>query len=132
LRTWLTPSSWLNQRDLTPLTPSDISSYLESGHRKATGGLREAYQTAQDPTEWDEGQAQIVQREQEGEEEVDELADEDEEAEAVTGGKRKKAAAGGKEGSKKKAKTETKKVSAGFTNVRGLKLAGMKQGGHQG
>ncbi|KAI9634104.1 uncharacterized protein MKK02DRAFT_38775 [Dioszegia hungarica] len=102
--------SWLNQRDLTSLTPSDISSYLESGHRKATGGLREAYQTAQDPTEWDEGQAQIVQREQEGEEEVDELADEDEgEEAAVTGGKRKKAAAtGGKEGSKKKAKTEKK------------------------
>jgi hypothetical protein len=73
-----------------------------------------------------------VQREQEGEEEVDELADEDEEAEAVTGGKRKKAAAGGKEGSKKKVKTETKKVSAWFTDVRGLKLVGTSQGGHQG
>jgi hypothetical protein len=70
----------------------------------------EAYQTAQDPTEWDAGQADARAAKEEREaaeaEDVDELEDEEEE---VTGGKRKRSA-GGKKEKKKKARTSKKKV----------------------
>lgn len=95
----LTRSAWLHAREITLLTPSDISEYLSQTHRKATGGLREAYQTAQDPTEWDEGQKAILDQQAAENDDVDELEEED----AEVGDKRKKASASKP---KKKAKTE--------------------------
>ncbi|WVF73081.1 hypothetical protein IAT40_007900 [Kwoniella sp. CBS 6097] len=100
--------SWLQSKEIKPLTSSDISTWLSEPHRKATGGLRDAYQTAQDPTEWDEEQAEIHRANEEAENAVDELDDEEEEEEAVSGGKRKRGAAEKKADKKKKAKTAPK------------------------
>lgn len=84
-------SSWLQNKDIKALSSSDISSFLSQSHRKASGGLREAYQTAQDPTEWDAQQEEIHKQQEEAEANVDELEDEDEGEEvAVKGGKRKR------------------------------------------
>lgn len=84
-------SSWLQNKDIKALSSSDISSFLSQSHRKASGGLREAYQTAQDPTEWDAQQEQIHKQQEEAEANVDELEDEDEGEEVVVkGGKRKR------------------------------------------
>ncbi|KIR29210.1 hypothetical protein I309_01797 [Cryptococcus deuterogattii LA55] len=84
-------SSWLQNKDIKALSSSDISSFLSQSHRKASGGLREAYQTAQDPTEWDAQQEEIHKQQEEAEANVDELEDEDEgEDVVVKGGKRKR------------------------------------------
>lgn len=84
-------SSWLQNKDIKALSSSDISSFLSQSHRKASGGLREAYQTAQDPTEWDAQQEEIHKQQEEAEANVDELEDEDEGEEVVVkGGKRKR------------------------------------------
>lgn len=84
---------------------------MDSTHRKASGQLREAYDTALDPTEWDQAQEEYrLEQEQaaaEGEEDVDELEDEGDEEPAAKG-KRKRAAPAPKKDAKK-AKT-TKKV----------------------
>ncbi|WWD19632.1 hypothetical protein CI109_104094 [Kwoniella shandongensis] len=102
--------SWLQSKEIKPLSSSEISTYLSEPHRKPAGGLREAYQTAQDPTEWDSQQQEIHKAREEAEAEananVDELEDEDEE-EVATGGKRKRSAAEKKD-KKKKAKTAAK------------------------
>ncbi|KAE8539416.1 hypothetical protein D1P53_004516 [Cryptococcus gattii VGV] len=83
--------SWLQNKDIKALSSSDISSFLSQSHRKASGGLREAYQTAQDPTEWDAQQEEIHKQQEEAEANVDELEDEDEGEEVVVkGGKRKR------------------------------------------
>ncbi|WVR07685.1 hypothetical protein IAU60_004727 [Kwoniella sp. DSM 27419] len=101
--------SWLQSKEIKPLTPSDITTYLSETHRKATGGLRVAYETAQDPTEWDQEQAEVHRANEEAENAVDELEDEDEEEEENAAGKRKRGAAAEKKGDKKKkAKTATK------------------------
>ncbi|KAK4685938.1 hypothetical protein P7C73_g4197, partial [Tremellales sp. Uapishka_1] len=104
--------SWLNSRELTPLTSSEIEAYLAANHRsKSKNGLREAYETAQDPSEWDAAQEKMKANvEEEEEEEVDELEEEE------TGGKRKRPAAEKKE-KKKKAKTEKKKSRASAAEV---------------
>ncbi|OCF38953.1 hypothetical protein I317_07247 [Kwoniella heveanensis CBS 569] len=85
--------SWLQSKEIKPLSPSDISSWLSEPHRKITGGLRDAYLTAQDPSEWDEEQAEIHRANEEAENAVDELEDEEEEEEPTSGGKRKRAEA---------------------------------------
>ncbi|WVR00271.1 hypothetical protein IAU59_007414 [Kwoniella sp. CBS 9459] len=100
--------SWLQSKEIKPLSPSDISAWLSEPHRKSTGGLRDAYQTAQDPTEWDEEQAEIHRANEEAENAVDELEEEDDEEEAASGGKRKRGAAEKKADKKKKAKTAPK------------------------
>ncbi|KIY34971.1 hypothetical protein I305_02535 [Cryptococcus gattii E566] len=82
--------SWLQNKDIKALSSSDISSFLSQPHRKASGGLREAYQTAQDPTEWDAQQEEIHKQQEEAEANVDELEDEDEGEVVVKGGKRKR------------------------------------------
>nr|XP_019010328.1 uncharacterized protein I206_04796 [Kwoniella pini CBS 10737]OCF49109.1 hypothetical protein I206_04796 [Kwoniella pini CBS 10737] len=102
--------SWLQSKEIKPLSASEISSYLSEPHRKATGGLREAYQTAQDPTEWDGQQANIQQAKEEAENEADEdELEEEEDEEATTGGKRKRAAPEKKKATGKKAKTTKSK-----------------------
>lgn len=97
-------SSWLNARDITKLSKDDISSFLSAGHRKASGGLKEAYETAADPEEWIAAQEELLRSREEDEREaaenVDELEDEDE---TPAGGKRKRGAAS-KPAQKKKAK----------------------------
>ncbi|KAK8853217.1 hypothetical protein IAR55_003919 [Kwoniella newhampshirensis] len=102
--------SWLQSKEIKPLSSSEISDFISQPHRKSTGGLREAYQTAQDPTEWDSQQDEIHKAREEAEAEananVDELEDEDDE-EVATGGKRKRSAAEKKD-KKKKAKTAAK------------------------
>ncbi|WWC72014.1 uncharacterized protein I206_105973 [Kwoniella pini CBS 10737] len=103
--------SWLQSKEIKPLSASEISSYLSEPHRKATGGLREAYQTAQDPTEWDGQQANIQQAKEEAENEADEdELEEEEDEEATTGGKRKRAAPEKKKATGKKAKTTKSKA----------------------
>jgi hypothetical protein len=102
------PSSWLASRDITPLKKHQIDAFITEPHRKASGALREAYQTAQDPTEWDANQsAARRQAEEEAEAEVDEDVDELEEEDDGASKKRKRPAAQKKDA--KKAKT-TKKV----------------------
>jgi hypothetical protein len=108
-----TPSSWLKASDISPLSSQSIKSFLGESHRKAVGQLKAAYETAQDPAEWDAAQAEYRRKkeeaEAEGEAEVDELEDEDEGGAA--GGKRKRSA-GEKKAKGKKAKT-AKKVRGG-------------------
>ncbi|AFR97015.1 hypothetical protein C343_05147 [Cryptococcus neoformans C23] len=82
--------SWLQNKDIKALSSSDISAFLSQSHRKASGGLREAYQTAQDPTEWDAQQEEIHKQQEEAEANVDELEDEDEAEVVVKAGKRKR------------------------------------------
>ncbi|KAK6909424.1 hypothetical protein I204_01287 [Kwoniella mangroviensis CBS 8886] len=101
--------SWLQSKEIKSLSQSDISAYLGESHRKSAGGLREAYITAQDPTEWDAQQADLQQAKEdaENENEVDEIEDEEEE-EATTGGKRKRAAPEKKKDGKKAKTTKSK------------------------
>ncbi|OXC59572.1 hypothetical protein C358_04969 [Cryptococcus neoformans MW-RSA852] len=82
--------SWLQNKDIKALSSSDISAFLSQSHRKSSGGLREAYQTAQDPTEWDAQQEEIHKQQEEAEANVDELEDEDEAEVVVKAGKRKR------------------------------------------
>lgn len=102
-----TPSSWLANKDITPLKAHQIEAYIREPHRKSAGALREAYMTAQDPTEWDAHQAdkRRALEEADADEDVDEL---EEEEEGATQGKRKRAPSAPKKETKK-AKT-TKKV----------------------
>jgi hypothetical protein len=93
-------SSWLPSRELNALSDKDISDYLAQPGRKASGDLRKAYETAQDPTEWDVEQAERRAVNEAAEEEHDELDEED--GEAGAGGKRKRAD-GAKKSHKKKA-----------------------------
>ncbi|KAL7418503.1 hypothetical protein Q5752_006961 [Cryptotrichosporon argae] len=97
--------SWLNARDITPLSPSDIKTWLSETHRKASGGLREAYETAADPSEWLAVQDQARAEQDVADEDVDELEEEE-----GAGAKRKRAPPAEK--SKKKPKTEKKKAEA--------------------
>lgn len=101
------PSAWLPPRELQHLKPHHIDSFLNGSHRKGGGQLREAYLTAQDPSEWDAAQAEARRELEEagGDEDVDELEDEDEPAEK---GKRKRAAPAAKKDTKK---AKTAKVS---------------------
>lgn len=105
-------SSWLPPKEIAPLKSHQIQAFLSESHRKSQGALRDAYQTASDPTEWDEAQQAkrkaLEEAEAAADEDVDEL--EDEEGPAVTGGKRKRAAAPAKKDAKK-AKPGAKKVS---------------------
>lgn len=111
----LTASSWLPPKDFAPLKDHQIQAFLSESHRKSQGSLREAYQTASDPTEWDEAQLAhrraIEEQEAEQDEDVDEL--EDEEGTVAKGGKRKRAAPAAKKEAKKP-KT-AKKVCFGST-----------------
>ncbi|OCF61281.1 hypothetical protein L486_00928 [Kwoniella mangroviensis CBS 10435] len=115
--------SWLQSKEIKPLSQSDISAYLGESHRKSAGGLREAYITAQDPTEWDAQQADLQQAKEdaENENEVDEIEDEEEE-EATTGGKRKRAAPEKKKDGKK-AKTAKSKAAVDDDSKAKSKLA---------
>lgn len=106
----LTPSSWLRPTEISHLTPQAIKEFLGEGHRKGGGQLRQAYETAQDPTEWDAAQAEFRRKKEVAEGEVDELADEDEEDDVETSGGKRKRVAGDKKAKAKKAKT-AKKVS---------------------
>ena len=99
---------------MQPLSSSDIEAYLAEPHRKATGGLREAYTTAQDPTDWDLAQAEARAAREAVMDDVDELEEEEEE-EGVTGGKRKRSASEKKE-KKKKVKTAKKKVGGEYAS----------------
>ncbi|ORX40566.1 hypothetical protein BD324DRAFT_611299 [Kockovaella imperatae] len=85
--------AWINANEIKSLTPSDIEAYISEPHRKVSSSLREAYLTAQDPTEWDEAQVGYRKAKEEAAaaaaEEVDELEDDDD---APSGGKRKRAA----------------------------------------
>lgn len=99
-------SSWLAPKDISPLKPHQIDAFINEPHRKVSGPLRQAYMTAQDPTEWD-AQQQAKRRkleEAEADEDVDEL--EEEEDNETTAGKRKRASAPKKDA--KKAKTAKK------------------------
>ena len=84
-------SAWINAHDINSLSPSDITAYLGEGHRKASSALREAYLTAQDPTEWDEAQAGYRKEKEAAAAAAAEGYDELEEDEAPSGGKRKRA-----------------------------------------
>lgn len=96
----LMASSWLNIRDIDHLSPEEITEFLNTSHRK-TGELRQGYEVAQNPKEWDAEQVEHRRGLEAAANEVDELEDEDELAD-TSAGKRKKAP---KEKSKKKAKT---------------------------
>lgn len=101
------PSAWLPPRELQHLKPNQIEGFLNGGHRKGGGQLRDAYLTAQDPSEWDAAQAEARRELEEAgaDEDVDELEDEDAPEEK---GKRKRAAPAGKKDAKK---AKTSKVS---------------------
>lgn len=72
--------------------------------------MQRGYEIAQDPTEWDVEQKDVRQAKEDAANQVDELEDDDEEADVSTS-KRKKAT---KEKSKKKAKVS--KVSHSFSS----------------
>jgi len=112
-------SSWLNIRDIDHLSPEEITEFLNTSHRK-TGELRQGYEVAQNPKEWDAEQVEHRRGLEEAANEVDELEDEDELAD-TSAGKRKKAP---KEKSKKKAKTS--KVSLIRRGQLGSGQAGLK------
>lgn len=103
-------SAWLPPRELQHLKPNQIDSFLNGSHRKGGGQLRDAYMTAQDPSEWDAAQAEARRELEEagGDEDVDELEDEDVPEEK---GKRKRAAPAAKKDTKK---AKTSKVSSFF------------------
>jgi hypothetical protein len=92
-------SSWMNVRDISSLSPQEITDFLKSQHRKQ-GDLKKGYETAQNPKDWDLQQQEIRQAQEEAANQVDELEDEDELVDA-SAGKRKKAP---KDKSKKKSK----------------------------
>ncbi|AAW45692.1 hypothetical protein CNI02650 [Cryptococcus deneoformans JEC21] len=104
--------SWLQNKDIKALSASDISSFLAQPHRKSSGGLREAYQTAQDPTEWDAQQEEIHKQQEEAEANVDELEDEDEAEVVVKAGKRKREEPKRKKAAKKEEEPKPKKAKA--------------------
>jgi hypothetical protein len=93
-------SSWLHIRDLEHLSPKEITDFLSTGHRRTSGDLKLGYEIAQDPTEWDVEQKEINEERENAANQVDELEDDDEEAD-VSATKRKKAT---KDKSKKKPK----------------------------
>ncbi|RSH91891.1 hypothetical protein EHS25_009261 [Saitozyma podzolica] len=106
--------SWLNNKEIQPLSSESIRAWLAEPHRKASGGLREAYETARDPTEWDDAMVEARRQADEAEEGVDELEEEEAEEEDK-GGKRKRAAPEKKVAKKQKvekAKTEQPKSAA--------------------
>lgn len=84
-----------------------IEEYLAEGHRKAAGAMRDGYEIARDPKQWDADQEDLRQSRVAAEEEVDELEGDDEDVEG-SAGKRKKPA---KEKSKAKKPKTAKKVS---------------------
>nr|ODN91545.1 hypothetical protein L204_05530 [Cryptococcus depauperatus CBS 7855] len=114
--------SWLQPKDIRPLSNSDIDSFLSQPHRKASGGLRDAYKTAQDPTEWDEQQQELHQQQAEAEANVDELDDDDEPVRAK-GGKRKRAIDDGKKNkaAKKEEEPKSKKAKAASSQPTAVK-----------
>jgi hypothetical protein len=99
-RSSLTLSSWLHVRDLEHLSPKQITEFLSGAHRRTSGDLKEGYEIAQDPTEWEKEIKELEKEKEKADNQVDELEDDDEEAD-VSATKRKKAT---KEKSKKKAK----------------------------
>ena len=98
---------WINSSQIKALPASEIETFLSQPNRKASSLLKEAYETAQDPTEWDAQQADIRKQKEEAlaaaQEGYDELEDEDD---APAGGKRKRATE--KKPKSKKAKTAKK------------------------
>jgi hypothetical protein len=100
-RSSLTLSSWLHVRDLEHLSPKQITEFLSGAHRRTSGDLKEGYEIAQDPTEWDAEQKELLEERENAANQVDELEDDDEEEADTSATKRKKAT---KEKSKKKAK----------------------------
>ncbi len=109
-------SSWLVSKEITPLHDHEIKAWLEQTHRKSTpNGLRAAYETAKDPSEWISKLAPVDDEPEAEEEEEDQLEDD---AEEVGGGKRKRAAE--KKDRKKAAKVNKKaKVGLDFSMVLG-------------
>ncbi|GMK56366.1 hypothetical protein CspeluHIS016_0302060 [Cutaneotrichosporon spelunceum] len=97
--------SWLPPKEIQPLKKHQIQSFLNEGHRKAAGNLREAYETALDPSEWDQVQEEYRREreaaEMEADEDVDELEEEEGEEGEPAGKKRKRAAPAPKKESKK-------------------------------
>ncbi|BEI81042.1 hypothetical protein CcaverHIS002_0202020 [Cutaneotrichosporon cavernicola] len=97
--------SWLPPKEIQPLKKHQIQSFLNEGHRKAAGNLREAYETALDPSEWDQVQDEYRRdreaAEAEADEDVDELEEEEGEDGQPAGKKRKRAAPAPKKDAKK-------------------------------
>ncbi|CAK9783000.1 unnamed protein product [Cutaneotrichosporon oleaginosum] len=97
--------SWLPPKEIQPLKKHQIQAFLNEGHRKAAGNLREAYETALDPSDWDQAQEEYrrerEQAEAEAEEDVDELEEEEGEEGEPAGKKRKRAAPAPKKEAKK-------------------------------
>jgi hypothetical protein len=105
----LVHSVWAYPRELRPLTPKIIDVYLSDSSKKP-GKLRQGYEIAKNPSEWEKQQAEkdaAIEdgNEEEAEEDEDMLMDEGE-GKATAGTKRKRGTAA-KEPKAPKAKKET-------------------------
>ena len=94
---------WATPKDLSLLSNDEIESFLNDGSKKRDGQLREGYQIALNPTEWEELQDKALAEYNEAdeqEEEADELEDEED------AGSKRRRKSDAKGANAKKAKTE--------------------------
>lgn len=60
-------SSWLELRDLKPLPKEEIDAFVAKDSKPKSGALKRAYQTAQNPEEWEAGHAERMAKRAAGE-----------------------------------------------------------------
>lgn len=75
----LHPSAWSTTKDMNLLPAKEIKAFLEQPAGRKSSKLREAYETAQDPTEWEAKMAEVDKATKEWEEEAALAADNAEE-----------------------------------------------------
>lgn len=61
-------SSWLEIKDIKPLSTKDVESFLAK-ETKGKSALKKAYETAQNPTEWEAAHAERMAKKASGEDE---------------------------------------------------------------
>lgn len=112
-----TYSVWAYPKELRQLTHKIIDAYLSDNSKKKQGKLRQGYEIAKDPSEWEAEQekkdaaANVQHDEEEPEEDVDMLAD-DGGAAGGAGKKRKRTASDKEPKAKKEAAPKAKKEPA--------------------
>jgi len=118
-------SAWLVAKDLSKLQTHEIEAYIGEPYKRS-GDLLTGYQIALDPTKWEqERQASLLEAEEEiANDEIDQLATEDEDGEASTKSKKRKRESDAPSATKIKSKQKAK--SGSIEPITKRKLAGSK------
>lgn len=105
---------WAYPKELRQLTHKIIDAYLSDGSKKKQGKLRQGYEIAKDPSQWEAEQAKKdaaaeQESEEDGEEEHEDvdMLDEDADGKNAAGKKRKRTGAADKDSKAAKAKKES-------------------------